>query len=127
MPAAFHEALRYDMPTQMLGRTVVREMEFHGQRITPGEKLMFLWASANRDERQFERADQFDVHRGLPKILSFGHGAHSCLGAHIARMEGKVLLEELLTAFPDYEVVEDQASRLRSEFFRGFRSLPLRF
>jgi cytochrome P450 len=126
-PQAFNEALRFDMPTQMLGRTVVREMEFHGQRIEPGERLMFLWASANRDERQFERADQFDIQRGMPKILSFGHGAHTCMGAHVARMEGKVLLEELLAAVPNYEVVEAEASRSDSEFFRGFRSLPLRF
>jgi cytochrome P450 len=127
VPAAFNEALRFDMPTQMLGRTLVREMEFHGQKLAPGERLMFLWPSANRDEREFERPDEFDVHRGMPKILSFGHGAHTCLGAHVARMEGKVLLEELLAAFPDYEVDEAGAARLANEFFRGFRALPIRF
>jgi cytochrome P450 len=86
---------------------------------------MFLWASANRDERKFENPDQFDIHRGFPKILSFGQGAHMCLGAHIARMEGKVLLEELLAAFPQYEVIEDECVRMRSEFFRGLTSIPL--
>ncbi|MEZ4216508.1 MAG: cytochrome P450 [Myxococcota bacterium] len=125
-PQAFHEALRYDMPTQMLGRVATREVEFHGQTVEPGEAVMFLWASANRDERAFDRADAFDVGRGLPRILSFGQGTHMCLGMHIARMEGRVLLEELLAAFPEYDVVEADAVRLRSEFFRGFGALPLR-
>lgn len=124
---AFHEALRFDMPTQMLGRTVVREMEIHGQRIQPGERLMFLWAAANRDERQFERADEFDIGRGTPRILSFGYGAHMCLGMHVAKMEGRALLQELLAAQPDYTVDEDAATRLDNEFFRGFRSLPIGF
>ena len=125
VPQAFHETLRFDMPTQMLGRTATREVEYHGQTIQPGEHVMFLWASANRDERKFENPDQFNIHRGFPKILSFGQGAHMCLGAHIARMEGKVLLEELLAAFPQYEVIEDECVRMRSEFFRGLTSIPL--
>lgn len=125
VPQAFHEALRFDMPTQMLGRTATREVEFHGQTIQPGEHVMFLWASANRDERKFEHADQFDIHRGFPRILSFGLGAHMCLGAHVARMEGKVILEELLAAFPEYEIIEDECVRMRSEFFRGLTSVPI--
>lgn len=126
VPQAFHEALRYDMPTQMLGRVATREVGFHGQTVKPGDAVMFLWASANRDERAFERSEEFDIDRGMPRILSFGQGTHMCLGMHIARMEGRVLLEELLAAFPEYEVVEDRAVRPRSEFFRGFGSLPLR-
>lgn len=127
VPQAFHEALRYDMPTQMLGRVALREQEFYGQKVAPGECVMFLWPSANRDERQFENADQFDIHRGFPKILSFGQGAHMCLGAHVARMEGRILLEELITAFPEYEVDEGNAKRIRNEMFRGFTNLPLSF
>jgi cytochrome P450 len=125
VPQAFHEALRYDMPTQMLGRKTLREVEFHGQTIGADEGVMFLWASANRDERQFERADEFDTTRGTPRILSFGQGTHMCLGAHVARMEGRVILEELLAAYPDYEVDEAALVRMRSEFFRGFVSLPI--
>ena len=125
VPQAFHEALRYDMPTQMLGRKTTREVEFHGQTIPAGQPVMFLWASGNRDERQFERADQFDIQRGTPRILSFGQGAHTCLGAHVARMEGRVILEELLATHPDYVVDEDALVRMRSEFFRGFISLPI--
>ena len=106
---------------------VTRELEFHGQKLGPGERLMFLWASANRDERQFERADQFDIHRGMAKILSFGTGAHMCLGAHVARMEGRVSLETLLPALGDYEVDLDRAVRLKTEFVQGYGSLPIRF
>ena len=126
IPEAFHETLRYDMPTQMLGRTVARDIEIHGQTLRAGSGLMFLWGSANRDEREFPDPDTFDISRRAPRILSFGHGQHMCLGAHVARLEGRILLEELLRAFPEYEVEETKAVRLRSEFFRGFARLPIR-
>jgi cytochrome P450 len=87
---------------------------------------MFLWGSANRDEREFAEPDRFDLGRRAPRILSFGHGQHLCLGAHVARLEGRVLCEEWLRAFPEYEVDESGSERLRSEFFRGFARLPLR-
>jgi cytochrome P450 len=123
---AFHEALRLDMPTQMLGRRVVREIDFHGQRMRPGQNVMYLWASANRDEREFSEPERYDLHRRAPRILSFGHGAHLCLGKHVALMEGRVLIQELLARAPRYEVEESRAQRFRSEFFRGFATLPIR-
>jgi len=124
-PHAFQEALRYDMPTQMLGRTVAQDFELHGKRLRAGSGLCFLWASANRDEREFPDPDRFDVARRAPRILSFGTGAHMCLGANAARLEGRVLLEELLARLPEYEVDEVASVRLRSEFFRGFARLPI--
>jgi cytochrome P450 len=124
---AFWEALRTEMPTQMLGRTLRAEVRLHGQRLRPGQKAMFLWACANRDEREFADPERFDVGRRAPRILSFGHATHRCLGHNVARMEGRVLLEELLARIPDYEPVPESAVRLRSEFFRGFASLPIRF
>ena len=124
---AFREALRYDMPTQALGRSVKVPKEVHGQKLGLGQGLLFLWASANRDEREFANPDRFDIHRRAPRILTFGSGAHMCLGAHFAQMEGRVMLEELLAVAPEYEVLEDQAVRIRSEVFRGFSSLPIRF
>jgi cytochrome P450 len=127
IPDAFNEALRYDMPTQMLGRRVVRERELHGQTLRPGQGVLFLFASANRDEREFPDPDRFDIHRRAKRILTFGAGAHMCLGAHVARMEGRVMLEELLARLPDYEVDEAHAERLQSELFQGWRRLPLRF
>jgi hypothetical protein len=86
---------------------------------------MFLWGSANRDEREFTEPDHFDIRRRAPRILSFGHGQHACLGAHVARLEGRVLLEELLQAMPRYQLDISRARRLHSEFFRGFASLPI--
>jgi cytochrome P450 len=127
IPDALHETLRYDMPTQMLGRTVASDFELHGEKLRAGSGLLFLWGSANRDEREFDEPDRFDIDRRAARILSFGHGQHMCLGAHVARLEGRVLLEELLRAAPDYELDESGASRLRSEFFRGFAKLPVRF
>ena len=124
-PHAFQEALRYDMPTQMLGRTVAQDFELHGQRLRAGSGLCFLWASANRDEREFPDPDRFDVARRAPRILSFGTGAHMCLGANAAKLEGRVLLEELLARMPEYQVDEASSVRLRSEFFRGFARLPI--
>ncbi len=127
LPHAFHETLRYDMPTHMLGRTVKDDFEFHGEQLRAGSGVMFLWGSANRDEREFENPDVWDLDRRAPRILSFGMGQHMCLGAHIARLEGRVLLEEVLRRLPDYEVDEAGIERLRSEFFRGFWKLPIRF
>ncbi len=127
VPDAFWEALRVEMPTQMLGRTLRAEVQLHGERLRPGQKAMFLWACANRDEREFPDADRFDVMRRARRILSFGHATHRCLGHNVARMEGRVLLEELLARAPEYEVVEERAVQIRSEFFRGFAALPIRF
>ena len=124
---AFWEAVRIEMPTLMLGRRVEQPCEIAGgTRLAPGQKLMFLWASANRDEREFEDPDRFDIQRRAPRILSFSHGTHRCLGVNFALMEGQVLLEELLARAPEYELIPGAAVRLRSEFFRGFSSLPIR-
>jgi hypothetical protein len=111
----------------MLGRTIARDFELHGRSLRAGSSLLFLWGSANRDEREFRDPDRFDVRRRAPRILSFGHGQHMCLGAHVAKLEGRVLLEEVLRAMPDYEIDRDRTRRLRSEFFRGFAALPIRF
>jgi cytochrome P450 len=127
IPDAFHETLRVDMPTQMLGRTIARDFAMHGNTLKEGSGLLFLWGSANRDEREFADPDRFDVRRRAPRILSFGHGQHMCLGAHVARLEGRVLIEELLRSMPSYEIDTGGIQRLRSEFFRGFAALPLRF
>jgi cytochrome P450 len=124
---AFWEALRYDMPTNMLGRKALRPYSVHRQTIEPGQKLMFLWHCANHDEREFPEPDRFDIHRGAERILSFGHATHRCLGANVAQMEGRVLLEELLARIPDYEVDEERGVRLRSEFFNGWGALPIRW
>lgn len=123
---AFDEILRYDMPTQFLGRTVVDDFELHGRTLRAGQPVIFLYASANRDEREFADPDVFDIGRKPARILSFGAGNHACLGTHVARMEGRVCFEAILERFPGYEPDLDRAVRLRTEFVQGFASLPLR-
>ena len=127
IPRALRECLRYDMPTQFLMRSVKRDFTIRDRRLCEGQSLMFLYASGNRDEREFDDPDTFDIHRSSPRILSFGHGIHRCLGSHFAEMEGKVLLEEVLRRMPDYEVDEQNAVWERMEFIRGYKLLPVHF
>jgi len=121
----FSEGVRNDMPTQFLGRTVVREFQLYDETLREGQGIIFLDPSANRDEREFEDPDVFDINRRAPRMLSFGAGHHQCIGTHVARMEGKVCLEEILKRFPNYEVDMDRAVRLRTEFVQGYASLPI--
>jgi hypothetical protein len=125
-PDAMIEALRYDMPTQFLGRTVVRDALLHGEKLRAGDVVLFLYASANRDPREFPDPDTFDIARRPPRILSFGHGTHACLGIHTAKAEGRIALEELLRRDPEYEIDLAGAQRLRTEFVQGFSYLPVR-
>jgi len=126
-PDAFHEVLRYDMPTQFLCRTVTNEVEIHGQTLKPGQPVLFLYPSANRDRREFENPDVFDIQRRAPRILSFGHGTHSCIGLHVAKMEARICLEETLQRIPEYEADLDRAERLVTDFVHGYASLPITF
>jgi len=123
---AFNEILRYDMPTQFLGRTVVSDQDVHGRTLRAGQPVIFLYASANRDEREFESPDVFDIDRKPARILSFGAGNHACLGTHVARMEGRVCFQTILERYPEYELDLDHAVRLKTEFVQGFASLPVR-
>jgi cytochrome P450 len=125
LPDAFNEVLRYDMPTQFLMRTLRNDVELHGERMRRGRPVMFLYPSANRDEREFADPDRFDIERRPPRILSFGHGIHACIGAHFARMEGRLALGKLLTHLPEYEVQEDRLKRIRTEFVQGWETMPV--
>ena len=126
IPHAFAESLRYDQPTNLLGRFVKSEVDMRGQRLLSGQGVMFLWASGNRDENEFERADCFDITRRPRRSLSYGHGIHKCIGAHLANLEGRVMLEEILAAAPDYEVGTG-AERSYSEFLHGYHRMPIEF
>jgi cytochrome P450 len=124
---AFWEGLRYEMPTLMLGAAAEADTEIcGGVKVRQGQKLMHLWVSANRDEREFPDPDRFDIHRNAPRILTFNHSRHRCLGANVAQMEGRLLVDELLRRAPDYSVDEEKIERIRSEFFRGYANMPLR-
>jgi cytochrome P450 len=127
IPDAFLECLRYDMPTQFLCRSVTQGHEIHGQQLKPGNPVLFLYPSANRDPREFENPDVFDIKRRAPRFLSFGHGTHACIGLHVAKMEAKVCLEETLRRHPKYEIHLDRAERLVTDFVQGFASFPISF
>jgi len=127
IPDAYNEGLRYDMPTQFLMRQVKRPVTFAGQEMTEGQNIMFLYHSANRDEREFEDPDRFDILRRPPRIVSFGYGPHSCLGVNVARLEGRVCLEELLAVHPEYEVDLSRSERLLTEFVQGYWQLPITY
>ncbi len=125
--AAFDEIVRFDMPTQFLCRTVTRELELHGQRLMPGQGVLMLYPSANRDEREFAQPEVFDVTRRAARILSFGAGQHACLGQHVAKLEGRLCLEAILAAAPEYSVDLARAERHDTEFVQGFARLPIAF
>ncbi len=127
IPGAFEEVLRYDMPTQFLMRVLLKDVSLHGRTMRAGDSVMFLYPSANRDPREFERADAFDIDRRPSRILTFGHGIHTCIGQHFAKMEGRLCLEKVLPVMPEYEVQEDQLRRIRTEFVQGWETMPVRF
>lgn len=124
------ETLRFDNSTQMLARLVVDDVEVHGRTVPGGSKMLVLLGSANRDEEVFRNASSFDIHRPreeMSQSLSFGVGRHFCLGAHLARLEARVVLDELVRRAETYAVHADRASRVHSTSVRGFRRLPVTF
>jgi cytochrome P450 len=126
MPTAVEEMLRYASPVTHIMRTAKREVEMHGQKIRAGDRVVIWNASANRDQEAFPDPDRFDVGRTPNDHLAFGHGEHFCLGANLARLETKVMIEELLARLPDMELA-GEVSRLRSHFVAGIKHMPVRF
>lgn len=122
---AVEEAMRYDAPAPLLGRRVTRAVQWHGQTLQPGQAVMFLYQAANRDERVFERPDEFDVTRQIRQQIAFGTGIHVCLGMHVARLESRMMLEWLLAQAPDYRVDPAGAERGLLAGMHGFRRLPV--
>jgi cytochrome P450 len=126
VPAWVEETLRYDTSSQILARTVAGELTLYDTTIPDGDILLLLPGSGHRDERAFENADDYVIGRDIgSKLLSFGSGAHFCLGAHLARMEARVALTELFTRIRGYEVDEANAVRVHSSNVRGFAHLPM--
>lgn len=122
---AVEELLRLTSPVQGLARTPTRDVELHGRTIPAGEKVLLLYGSANRDQREFgPTADTLDIDRRIERILTFGYGAHHCLGAAAARLMGRVTLEEILARCPDYAVDPTAGSFAPGHFVRWYESLP---
>jgi cytochrome P450 len=123
--AAFVEAVRVDMPTQMQGRTAVAPVPIGDDVIEPGQKAMFMFASANRDEAEFAEPDTYRIDRKVRRHLGFGNDIHRCLGVHVAQMEGRVALEEILAALPNYAIELRTSSHHRTEYLKGWAHLSL--
>ena len=103
IPNAIEEMVRYDSPIPGNARTLTRDVERHGEKLRAGEKVLLLYAAANRDDREFPDGDRFDVGRTIDRHVAFGPGIHFCLGASPARLEALVAFEELLRRFPDHD------------------------
>ncbi len=125
VPGAVEELLRYEAPSPVNGRWTTRDVELHGQLIPADSKILLLNGSAGRDERAYPDPDRFDIHRGADRHLSFGYGIHLCIGAALARMEGKIALEETLRRWPRWEVDRDAAVLLFTSTVRGYSQLPI--
>jgi cytochrome P450 len=125
IPNAIEECLRYEPPSPVQARLVTKDVEHHGASVPEGSIVLLLNASANRDERQFTDPDRFDIQRKAQRHLSFGYGLHFCLGAHLARLEARVALEEVLRRFPAWEIDEANAVQARTSTVRGWEKLPV--
>ena len=122
------ETLRFDTSSQMLARYLRKDVDLHGKVAPAGSKLVLVLGSANRDERVFTRAGDYDVHRDkdeVSQLISFGGGRHFCLGAHLARLEARIALEELVRRVRSFDVDREAAVRVHSTNVRGFASLPI--
>ncbi|MCH7788442.1 MAG: cytochrome P450 [Acidobacteria bacterium] len=128
VPGAVEEVLRFHNSTQYMHRALTRDVERHGQQMGEGQSVLLLIGAANHDHREFgETAEQFNILRRPERHLAFGYGAHFCLGAALARMEGKVALEQIHSRMPHYEVDHEAKVRFHSSNVTGWTSLPISF
>lgn len=126
IPNAVEETLRYEPVPMYVGRYVNRDVEVHDQKLPEGSAILMLLGSANRDERRWENADTYDIHREIGTHVVFGFGAHFCLGAALARLEGRIALDEVLNRFPTWDVDYDKISLSPTATVRGWQTLPVR-
>lgn len=125
IPNAVEEALRFEPTGHAVARSITTDVELHGQTVPAGSAMMLLVASANRDDARWSDAEKFDVRRETGQLLTFGFGVHYCLGNALARLEGRVALEEFLSRFPKWEVDWDHAELSSTSTMRGWETLPI--
>ena len=125
VPRAIEEILRYEAPSPVQARTMTRDREYYGEVVPEGSIMLLVNGSANRDDRHFVDGDRFDIHRDIDHHLSFGYGLHFCLGAALARLEGRVALEEVLRRWPTWEVDWDNAQQAHTPTVRGWDRMPV--
>ena len=125
IPNAIEEVLRFENPAPIAARSVAADVELHGEVVPAGAAIVILMGAANRDERKYLDPNRFDIKRDIGMQLTFGHGAHFCLGAALARLEGRIALDELLNRFPEWDVDVEEARMAPSSTVRGWECLPL--
>lgn len=125
VPRAREEMIRYCAPAQWFARTARKPFTLHGTTVKPGQRIITLLASANRDEREYPDPDAFQWDRPIRRSLAFGRGQHFCIGYHLARLEVTVLVQEWLRRVPDYRVLDEGATRLPSSFQWGWNTIPV--
>ncbi|MCY4200551.1 MAG: cytochrome P450 [Gammaproteobacteria bacterium] len=126
IPRAIEEVLRFEPPSPVQFRRVMKDVELHGTVVPEGSKIGLLTASANRDERQYEDAEVFNIERKPARNVALGYGIHSCLGASVARLETRIAMEEVLKRIPDWDVDWDNMVRVRTSTVRGYSHVPIR-
>jgi cytochrome P450 len=119
------ETLRFEPTGHAIARVVTRDVECHGATVAAGSPMLLLLASANRDPARYERPDVYDIRRSDIQHLTFGQGVHRCLGANLARLEGRVALDELLNRWPEWEIDDSQMRLAPTSTVRGWERLPL--
>lgn len=125
IPNAVEELLRYEAPSPVQARLVTREVEWYGVRVPEGSRMALLNGSAGRDEREYPDPDVFDVQREMERHLTFGYSTHFCLGAALARLEGRVVIEEMLDRHPEWHVDESQVEMVHTTTVRGPAKVPV--
>jgi cytochrome P450 len=125
IPNAIEEVLRFEPPSPINARWATRDVEIHGETIPKDSRVILLTGSAGRDERKYANPDVLDIRRKVDLHLTFGYGIHFCLGAALARMEGRIGLEETLKRWPDYTVDREHAVPLYTSTVRGYLNLPV--
>jgi cytochrome P450 len=124
IPGAVEETLRYWAPSQYQGRVLTDDVTVHDVDMPKGSRVLLLTGAANHDEREYPDPDRFDVDRGTHIAVGFGYGLHFCLGAALARLEGRIGLEEFARRFPAYEIDDDNVRRVHMSNVHGFASVP---
>jgi cytochrome P450 family 142 subfamily A polypeptide 1 len=128
LPGAVEEMLRWVTPIKNMARRMTRDVELHGETLQAGQKLLLLYPSANRDERVFDRPEEFDIFRTPNDHMAFGFGSHFCLGNRLARMELSVMFDRLLTRLPDLALADDvEPPKRAANFVSGYETMPVVF
>jgi cytochrome P450 len=125
IPGAVEETLRYEVPSPIQIRVTTKPLELHGESVPEGSTMALLTGSANRDERAFQDPDTYNVHRKIDRFVTFGVGVHYCFGAALARLEGRIALDEILKRFPTWEADMSGAELIHTSTLRGYRKLPV--